>query len=156
MLVEVALPLPLPRTFTYRIDRPRGEPGTRVRVPFSGRRLVGWVVGEANGPRELKRCAMSTACSTSEPSVPPDVLELCRWIADYYLTPLGVVLRGALPAVLSDIGRTDPPEPDAARAAHRRELPTCSPVTRRSARAPPARVLRSARVDGRRAPRSRT
>jgi primosomal protein N' (replication factor Y) (superfamily II helicase) len=47
MLVEVALPVPLPRTFTYRIDRPVA-PGTRVRVPFSGRKLIGWVVGEAN------------------------------------------------------------------------------------------------------------
>jgi primosomal protein N' (replication factor Y) (superfamily II helicase) len=108
MLVEVALPVPLPRTFSYRIDRPVA-PGTRVRVPFSGRKLVGWVVGEANPPRELKRLRDVDRVLDDEPSVPPDVLELCRWIADYYLTPLGVVLRGSVPAALSHIGRTDPP-----------------------------------------------
>ena len=40
-----------------------------------------------------------------EPSVPADVLELCRWIADYYVAPLGVAIRSALPSVLSDVSR---------------------------------------------------
>src|SRR5690606_18906373 len=59
-----------------------------------------------------------------EPSVPPDVLKLCRWIADYYITPLGVVLRSALPAVLSDTGRTDPPVKTRRVLRITRELPT--------------------------------
>jgi primosomal protein N' (replication factor Y) len=89
MLVEVALPIPLPRTFTYRIDAPVAE-GTRVRVPFSGRRLVGWVVGEAAPARELKRVRDVERVLDTVPSVPPDVLQLCRWIADYNVTPLCV------------------------------------------------------------------
>jgi primosomal protein N' (replication factor Y) len=44
-----------------------------------------------------------------QPSVPAELLRLCRWVADYYIAPLGVVLRAALPAVLSDTGRTQPP-----------------------------------------------
>ncbi|MBA2244715.1 MAG: primosomal protein N', partial [Gemmatimonadetes bacterium] len=35
-------------------------------------------------------------------SAPPSLLHLCRWIAEYYVAPLGQVLRSALPAALSD------------------------------------------------------
>ena len=123
MLVEVALPVPLARTFTYRIES-RVPDGTRVRVPFSGRKLVGWVVGDATPARELKRVRDVERVLDDEPSVPPDVLELCRWIADYYITPLGIVLRGALPAVLSDTGRSDPPVKTRRVLRIARELPT--------------------------------
>src|SRR5690606_16523048 len=123
MLVEVALPVPLLRTFTYRSTSPLRE-GTRVRVPFGGRRLIGWVVGEASGARELKQLRDVDRVLDDEPSASPDVLELCRWIADYYVAPLGIVLRGALPAVLSSVTRAEPPV-----KRHRvlrivRELPT--------------------------------
>ncbi|HEX6306569.1 MAG TPA: primosomal protein N', partial [Longimicrobiales bacterium] len=123
MLVEVALPIPLPRTFVYRIDAPVPE-GTRVRVPFSGRRLVGWVVGEGVAPRDLKRLRDVERVLEDSPSVPPDVLHLCRWIADYYITPLGVVLRSALPAVLSNTARTAPPGKTRRMLRIVRELPT--------------------------------
>jgi primosomal protein N' (replication factor Y) (superfamily II helicase) len=109
MLVEVALPIPLPRTFTYRVAAPVAA-GTRVRVSFSGRKLIGWVVGGAVPGRELKRIRDVDRVLEDEPSVPADVLQLCRWIADYYLAPLGMVLRGALPAGLSETGRNSPPD----------------------------------------------
>jgi primosomal protein N' (replication factor Y) (superfamily II helicase) len=108
MLVEVALPVPLPRGFTYRSEAAIAA-GTRVRVPFGGRKLIGWVVGEAAPPRELKRIRDVDRVLEEQPSVPADVLELCRWIAGYYLTPLGLVLRSALPAVLSDTARREGP-----------------------------------------------
>ena len=108
-LVDVALPMPLPRTFTYRCDQPL-QAGTRVRVPFGGRKLIGWVVGEATPPKELNRLKDVEKVLEPEPSVPEDVLALCRWIADYYVTPLGMVLRGALPVALSNTARTTSPE----------------------------------------------
>jgi primosomal protein N' (replication factor Y) len=39
------------------------------------------------------------------PSATPDLLALCRWMAEYYVAPLGVALRAALPSVLSDVSR---------------------------------------------------
>jgi primosomal protein N' (replication factor Y) (superfamily II helicase) len=123
MLIDVALPIPLPRTFAYRSEHGL-EPGTRVRVTFSGRKLVGWVVGETALPRELKKIQDIDRVLDQEPSVPADVLELCRWIAGYYLTPLGMVLRGAVPAVLSQTGRSDSPERTRRVLRLTRELPT--------------------------------
>ena len=107
MLVEVALPVPIPRTFTYRAPEPIA-PGTRVRVPFSGRRLVGWVLGTAAPPRELTRLRDVERVLDATPSLSADLLELGRFVADYYTTPIGLVLRAVLPAALSDTGRDAP------------------------------------------------
>ncbi|HSJ15339.1 MAG TPA: primosomal protein N' [Longimicrobiales bacterium] len=107
MLVEVALPVPVPRTFTYRASGSI-PPGSRVRVPFSGRRLIGWVLGPATPTRELTRLRDVERVLDDVPSLTPDLLALCRFVADYYTTPIGLVLRAALPAPLSDTGRDSP------------------------------------------------
>jgi primosomal protein N' (replication factor Y) (superfamily II helicase) len=103
MNAEVAVPLPIFRSFTYSVPpelRELAVPGARVLVPFTRGERVGWIdrvrdVGEGNGLRPL------TAVLDRTPSVPPAVLELCRWAADYYIAPLGQVLRTALPAALA-------------------------------------------------------
>jgi primosomal protein N' (replication factor Y) (superfamily II helicase) len=104
-LVAVALPLPLEGTFTYAY---RGEDelraGTRVLVSFGREDRIGWVVGDANGPppRGLKPIL---DVIESEPSVTTEVLRLARWLASYYIAPLGLALRAATPAVLTDSSR---------------------------------------------------
>jgi len=102
--VEVALPLPIFRTFTYRASGGRAAPGTRVLVPFRKGERIGWVVGpgEEGTIRGLKSVR---AVLDDRPTVTPDLLALCRWMADYYVAPLGIALRAALPAVLSDVSR---------------------------------------------------
>ena len=103
--VDVALPLPIHRTFTYQVeaDRPPAL-GTRVLVPFQRDERSGWVVGE--GSRDNIKGLRSVRTVLDEhPTVPPDLLELCRWMADYYVAPLGITLRAALPSVLSDVSR---------------------------------------------------
>ena len=102
--VEVALPLPIYRTFTYRVDGPRPPVGARVLVPFRREERIGWVVGpgEAGDIRGLKSVL---DVLDDAPTVPADVLDLCRWMADYYVAPLGIALRAALPSVLSDVSR---------------------------------------------------
>ena len=110
--VEVALPLPLPQTFTYAISGTPPPPGTRVLVPFRREERIGWVVGPGTG-EGITRIRSVLTILEEVPSVPPEILALSRWMADYYLAPLGMVLRGALPSVLTDYSRdylslTDP------------------------------------------------
>ena len=105
--IEVALPLPVDQTFTYALDPewPRPVPGARVLVPFHRTRRVGWVVGPGrpgSGKRRLRRVAKILE---TEPSLQPGLLELARWMAAYYIAPLGLVLRAVLPSVLSTTGR---------------------------------------------------
>lgn len=104
-LIDVALPLPIHRTFTYSAEGP--EPpavGSRVLVPFRREERIGWVVGagaEIAGGRVKGVLSVLDAA----PTVSADLLELCRWIASYYVTPLGIAIRTAMPRVLSDVSR---------------------------------------------------
>jgi primosomal protein N' (replication factor Y) len=84
-LIDVALPLPLFRTFSYRL--PEGlagsvEPGSRVLVPFRNKREIGIVLGPAE-PREGVKYKDVIAAPDEGPSVDAPMLELCRWIAEY-------------------------------------------------------------------------
>ena len=124
MLVEVALPLPLPRTFTYRVPGADVQPGTRVRVTFGPRKLMGWIVALTGETTDANKIKDVDALLETKPSVAPDVLELCKWVSDYYVLPLGHVLRTALPAVLG--GGVDISEPDKTRRVVRltKDLPS--------------------------------
>jgi len=103
-LVEVALPLPLNQTFTYGFRGSPPPPGTRVLVPFRREERIGWVVG-AGSDKGIQRIRTVVDVLEDLPSVPPGILELARWMSDYYLAPLGLVLRSALPSVLTDVSR---------------------------------------------------
>ncbi len=111
MLIDVALALPLFRTFTYRVpDGPTGSVaiGSRVLVPFRNRNEIGIVVGGAEAREGMKVKDIVSAPDTA-PVMDAPMLELCRWIADYYIVPLGVALRSALPAALTGANAPVPP-----------------------------------------------
>jgi primosomal protein N' (replication factor Y) len=95
---EVALPVPLDRTFTYIPGIHAAPlPGTRVIVPFRTEKLVG-VVTELHGrqPQDFEAKPIETVLD-SEPLLSPHLLEIAAWMAQYYLAPIGEVLRGMLP-----------------------------------------------------------
>jgi primosomal protein N' (replication factor Y) len=107
--VEVALPLPLFQNFTYAVEEGLANAvvvGSRVVVPFRNKREVGICVGGAD-VTPLKRTPKAVLESPdAEPAISPELLELCRWMAEYYVVPLGIALRTALPAAMS--GADDP------------------------------------------------
>ncbi|MBI4537975.1 MAG: primosomal protein N' [Gemmatimonadetes bacterium] len=101
--VEVALPIPVDRTFTYTLeDGLEPRPGTRVLVPFRRSELVGWVVGPATDAElpEIVRPVLDVL--EGEPTFPPELFRLCQWLAEYYVAPLGIALRAAVPSALMD------------------------------------------------------
>jgi primosomal protein N' (replication factor Y) len=111
VLAEVALPLPLFNTFSYRLDDGLANavvPGTRVVVPFRNRTEIGICVGFTE-PTDTGRSYKSVLeAPDAEPAIDPQMLELCRWMASYYVAPLGVVLRCALPALLTGAAAPTP------------------------------------------------
>ena len=101
MYVEVAVCLPFSKTFLYEISEPV-EAATRVTVPFGKRNVQGFVVGTCQDkPKDLKVVRSVIEILDSNPLIRPDVLELCRWISNYYVAPLGEVLKGALPPAIT-------------------------------------------------------
>ncbi len=94
-LIEVAVPVPLRRLFSYAVPGPPPPPGSAVRVPFGGRVLTGWVMGRGKQVRGLRDVH---AVLDDSARIPAELLELARWMADYYLAPPGLVLRAMMPA----------------------------------------------------------
>jgi primosomal protein N' (replication factor Y) (superfamily II helicase) len=111
---DVALPVPLDRVFTYRAGDTEPAVGARVLVPFRNEKLAGVVVRVHDEPPPVEAKPM-LAILDEEPVLSPDLMELGRWIAQYYLAPVGEVLRSMLPLTgevrrqvlyrITDVGR---------------------------------------------------
>jgi primosomal protein N' (replication factor Y) (superfamily II helicase) len=99
---ELALPVPIPRTFSYGVPAAllRARPGCRARVRFGSRSLVGCIVEVREEPPSLPEGARLVpigALLDDEPVLSPSQIELAVWIADYYVAPPGLVCRAMLP-----------------------------------------------------------
>src|SRR5215813_9876683 len=95
MYADVAVCLPLSRTFVYRVSEPI-EVGSRVVVPFRKREVEGFVVGLQDAAPKVEALAIKEIIDKT-PLLRPEIFKLCRWISEYYVSPLGEVLKGALP-----------------------------------------------------------
>ncbi len=99
---EVALPVPLPQTFSYGVPESlaRASVGHRVRVRFGPRSLVGCILEIRTETPKLPPGTTLKAISSlpdNEPVITSSQLALARFIADYYLAPPGLVCRAMLP-----------------------------------------------------------
>ncbi len=95
---DVAVPVPLDATFTYRIPEDSPEPvvGGRVIVPFREQRLSGIVTELHDREPDFTVKRVSQVLDTT-PALTPELMELGRWIAQYYIAPVGEVFRTMLP-----------------------------------------------------------
>jgi primosomal protein N' (replication factor Y) len=144
MLVDVALPLPLFRNFTYEVadaDAPRARVGMRAVVPFRNRKEVGVIVGPAQSLAEHIKAKRVESLPDSEPVMSAQMLTLATWLAEYYVVPLGVAIRSMLPAALSSHTTPEPVRRTRRVAELRRDLPSLLHRERVFARAPQQRAL---------------
>jgi primosomal protein N' (replication factor Y) len=115
LLLQVALPLPLPRLFDYLppdgAAATPGDIGRRVRVPFGTRELIGVVAGTGVAAADAPAVREVLAWLDDAALLEGELLASCRWLAGYVHAPLGEVLATALPAAL----RRGEPLPDTAR-----------------------------------------
>jgi primosomal protein N' (replication factor Y) len=101
--VEVAVGLPVAKTFYYEIPSGLGEGlglGSRVLVPFKGRKVTGYAIAfptdltdypKSDGPKPILDVL------DEWPLFDNRMLTFYRWISDYYLYPLGQAIKGGLP-----------------------------------------------------------
>jgi primosomal protein N' (replication factor Y) len=82
-----------------------------VRVPLHGRRVRGWVVADGVEP-EVDRAGLRLLAKVASAGPPPDVVDLCRWVAWRYAGRLALLLRAASPP--NTVRALTDPEPDAA------------------------------------------
>jgi primosomal protein N' (replication factor Y) len=100
LFCDVALAVPLDLVFTYAIP-PGMEPviGGRALVPFRQQRLSGIVVELHDRPPQVKSHQIKKVIEALDlsPVLDEQLLKLGKWIADYYLAPVGEVFRTMLP-----------------------------------------------------------
>jgi primosomal protein N' (replication factor Y) len=98
LFCDVALPVPLDRTFTYLVGELQPAVGARVLVPFGGQRLMGVVVRVHDVvPGEGVEVKAVQTVMDEGALLDGAMLRLAAWVAEYYCAPLGEVLRGMLP-----------------------------------------------------------
>ena len=99
---DVILPVPLEQLFTYSV--PEGMQvmlGMRVLVPFGrSKSYVGIVARLHDTKPEGYKVKPVAQLMDSTPMLQESQLRLWQWIADYYMSPIGDVMKAALPAGL--------------------------------------------------------
>ena len=106
---EVAVPLHVSSTFIYRLPvslRAVAQTGSRIVVPLGRKMVTGYIVGLLHELRPGTSLQESTIKEAKEildviPLVTPELLQLTRWVADYYLGAWGEVIKAALPPGIS-------------------------------------------------------
>jgi len=104
---EVAVPLHVFQTFTYRLTAEQSttaKPGARLVVPLGRSVTTAYIVGvHEELPQSLSETDIKDAQALVDidPVCSPEILELARWVADYYACPLGEVIKAALPPGMS-------------------------------------------------------
>ena len=101
--IEVAVALPVYNTYTYSVPQPLAEfasIGKRVLVPFGRRVVTGYILGDHkhNHQYEIKTI---TDILDEAPLFPASMIPFFKWTADYYIHPIGDVIKCALPGGLN-------------------------------------------------------
>ncbi len=105
LVVDIAVGVSVNKTFHYRAPgemRAVLAPGVRVLIPFGSRRVSGTVLGF---PDKAEVAGLKSVIEVLDNPLSPELLALARWMADYYLYPLGQTLEAVVPKA---VGRTKP------------------------------------------------
>lgn len=100
-ILRVAVPSPLRRLFDYlppTTTTPDIQPGSRVRVPFGRRRVIGVVMEIAEGSElDKQRLKPVSELLDKQPLFTPGLFKVLNWAIQYYLHPPGDAMATALP-----------------------------------------------------------
>jgi primosomal protein N' (replication factor Y) (superfamily II helicase) len=109
---EVAVPVAVHGTFTYSIPaalRDAVTVGSRVEVAFGAKATTGFVIALHDSvsvdPAKLK--PLRALLDDDEPALTREIIDLCCWAAEYYIAPVGEMLRVALPANMGARGKRE-------------------------------------------------
>ena len=101
--IEVAIALPVYSTYVYSVPEnllSLVSTGKRVLVPFGRRRVTGYILGTCK-KTDQSNIKNIFDILDDEPLFPSSMIHFFRWTADYYLHPIGDVIKCALPGGLN-------------------------------------------------------
>ena len=101
--VDVILPLPIPKLFTYLVTDEEYDfiqPGIRIVVPFGHKKKYAALSHRTHQNTPTYEAKSIEYIIDQLPVVSSRQLELWEWISLYYMSPLGSVFRTAVPSIL--------------------------------------------------------
>ena len=99
--IEVALPLPLNKTFSYLPCEniiPETIIGKRVKVPLGTRNVIGYALSVQKLQDDSLKLKSISSVIDSEPIISKENLELAEYISKNYICSLGEALASIIPA----------------------------------------------------------
>ncbi len=104
MFVDIILPVPLDGTFTYSVPQPlerQVKVGVRVLVPFGRSKTYTGIVASTHGTApSVPQIKSVFQVLDASPVLTDTQMRLWQWISDYYMSPIGEVMKAALPSGL--------------------------------------------------------
>lgn len=106
MIADIILPVPLDGVFTYTVPdslASKVKQGVRVLVPFGrNKTYIGIIASIRDSQDRRPSVALKDILQVLDetPILLAYQLKLWQWIADYYMSPIGEVLKAALPSGL--------------------------------------------------------
>ena len=104
MYIDVILPVPLDGMFTYSVPQQlegQVRVGVRVLVPFGrSKTYVGIVASTQGTVPSVSQIKSIIQVLDVQPILTDTQLRLWQWISDYYMSPIGEVMKAALPSGL--------------------------------------------------------
>ncbi len=100
--IQVAVPIPGDEYYSYKVPEHLKEGiklGKRVLVPFRNRRSIGFIVGTGDPPPDIKLKNIIDIID-EEALFDEKRLEFLKWVSNYYIASLGIVLKAAHPGGL--------------------------------------------------------
>ncbi|MCP4672429.1 MAG: primosomal protein N' [Desulfobacula sp.] len=98
--INIAITLPIMKSYTYEIPEHLKNsclPGMRVLIPFGRRRVTGYIL---SGQKECKgfKAKKIIDILDDHPLFPESEIAFFKWLSNYYIHPLGEVIKTALPS----------------------------------------------------------
>jgi primosomal protein N' (replication factor Y) len=103
LYLGIAVTLPVKEIFSYAVPEhliPIAEIGRRALVPFRNRDVIGYILRKDSGT-EQKEIKEILDILDAEPLFNESLVPFFQWMADYYVFPIGMLIRSALPSGLN-------------------------------------------------------
>ena len=100
MFAQVSFPISSFRSFTYKIPASLNgtvQPGTCVNAPINRKMQAGFVVAVNQDSEYKGKILPIDSIREKELQFPEELWHTLEWISQYYITPLGQVLKAAVP-----------------------------------------------------------
>ena len=100
--VEIAVSLPINKTYSYTVPENiamLASVGKRVLAPFGRQNVTGYIL-DTSASAAIDGLKPILDILDHQPLFPPAMVNLFKWMADYYFFPLGLAIKNALPGGL--------------------------------------------------------